>query len=238
MDKQYERISLFLKEEGLNKLQAAKVLIVGIGGVGGYAAEALARTGIGHLVLMDHDVVSESNLNRQIFADYTSINQAKCEVMKKRIQSFSKTKVTCIQAFYNEETTIIDEAFDYVIDACDTLSAKVSMVEACKQKTVSYIGCLGMANRIDPSKIIETTLDKTENDPLAKAFRQIVRKKEIKGKIKVVASKELPFKQNTLVNPEGKTLKDKYPPASLIFVPAAAGLLLASIVTREIVERT
>lgn len=236
MEGQYERITLMIQDEGLEKLRKAKVLIVGLGGVGGYAAEALARTGIGKLVLMDHDEVSLTNLNRQIIANYGSIGQSKVTLMKDRITTYSDTKVHCIQAFYDADSTVLDSTYDYVIDACDTLSAKVALIKHCHQLKVNLITSLGMANRLDSSKVLQTTLDKTTYDPLAKALREQVKKDKISYKVHVVCSTEIPFKQSKLVNPNGLTLKEKYPPASCVFVPAAAGLLLASIVVRKIVE--
>ena len=238
METPLERLELLVGEAAVQRLKQACVLIVGIGGVGGYAAEALGRSGIGKLILVDADTVAPSNLNRQIIATLDTLNQSKTEVMAARIRSFAPDcEVTTIHEFFNEQSeSLFDQKMDYVIDAIDTLSSKLTLIEMAHRHGVPCISSLGMANRFDPTQLTVTTLDKTCNDPLARALRQLVRKRGFTAKIPVVWSKELPYTQNRLIHAEGKTLKQKYPPASTIFVPAAAGLSCASVVFQALIE--
>ncbi len=157
------------------------MLIVGIGGLGGYAAEALGRSGIGKLILVDADTVAPSNLNRQIIATLQTLNQSKTEVMAARIRSFApECEVRAVNAFFNEQSeSLFDQKIDYVIDAIDTLSSKLALIEMAQRHSVPCISSLGMANRFDPTQLTVTTLDKTCNDPLARALRQMVRKRGI-----------------------------------------------------------
>ena len=238
METPLQRLELLVGPAAIERLKQACVLIVGIGGVGGYAAEALGRSGIGKLILVDADTVAPSNLNRQIIATLETLNQSKTEVMAARIRSFApECEVQAVNAFFNEQSeSLCDQKIDYVIDAIDTLSSKLALIEIAQRHSVPCISSLGMANRFDPTQLTVTTLDKTCNDPLARALRQMVRKRGFTVKIPVVWSRELPRTQNQLVNAEGQTLKQKYPPASTIFVPAAAGLTCASVVFQALIE--
>jgi tRNA threonylcarbamoyladenosine dehydratase len=229
-----ERVELLVGKDKVDALRVATVLIVGVGGVGSYAAEALARSGIGKLILVDNDVVALSNLNRQILATFETLGKNKTDSMKERIESYtSDCKVVCINQFFGVELEyLFEQKIDYVIDAIDTVTAKMDLIELCHKYNVKCISSLGMANRFDPSKVIQTTLDKTAYDPLAKALRNLAKIRRINYKIHVTYSQEIPFKQNVEVNPDGKTRKERIPPASMIFVPAASGLLCASIVIR------
>ncbi|SJZ69105.1 tRNA threonylcarbamoyladenosine dehydratase [Anaerorhabdus furcosa] len=234
MSNPLERVELLVGKEKVDSLRKATVLIVGVGGVGSYAAESLSRSGVGKLILVDHDVVASSNLNRQILATYETIGKPKTECMKERIHSFNlDCEVVCINEFFSVELeSIFAQKIDYVIDAIDTVTAKLDLIEMCHRFKVPCISSLGMANRFNPSKVIQTTLDKTTYDPLAKALRDLAKKRNIKYKIHVTFSEEIPLKQNVEINPDGKTRKERIPPASIVFVPAASGLLCASIVTR------
>ncbi len=235
-----KRVELLIGKSGIDKLKNATVLIVGVGGVGSYAAESLARSGIGRLILVDADTVASSNLNRQIMADESTIGQDKCEAMKERILSYNKEcEVICIHRFFDKSfQDLLDEFdLDYVIDAIDTITSKMDLIQMCAYRKIPCITSLGMANRLDPSCLEVTTLDKTSMDPLAKALRQLARKRNYTRKIKVVFSKEQPIKQNVIVDEKGQTRKEMIPPSSMIFVPAAAGLLLGSVVTREILKK-
>ena len=233
---QFERVKLLLKEENFQKLQQARVAVIGVGGVGSYAAEALARSGIGSLVLVDKDEVAISNLNRQIHSMYSTLDQPKVEVMKERIQGYCCCEVITYNVFFDKEKKEMLEGCDFVIDAIDTISAKMDLIEVCHEMNIPCISSLGMANRLDPTQLIITTLDKTADDPLAKACRVMARKRGMNYKIKVVFSKEHPIKQNQMVNEDGVTRKDRIPPASMIFVPAASGLACAYEALRTLVE--
>lgn len=223
MDKRLEKVELLIKKEGIEILKNSTVLIIGVGGVGSYCAESLARSGIGKLVLVDKDIVDITNLNRQIHALDNTIGKSKVEVMKERINLYSDCEVVIHKIFYDKDSNYIFDNVDFVVDAIDTVSSKVDIMEYCLENKIDFISSMGMANRFDSSKIKYTTLDKTYNDPLSKACRNLVRKRNIKGKIPIVFSSEIPVKQT--------------PPASLMFTPASAGLLCGSVVVRKLLER-
>lgn len=239
MNEAMQRIELLIGEEGLAKLQNATVAVVGVGGVGSFSAESLARCGIGKLILVDADTVAESNLNRQIHATYQTVGEYKTKVMKERILSFNKNcEVIEMPFFYDKEkeNEIFSYPIDFVIDAIDTLTCKADLIEACLNRKIPFISSMGMANRFDPTKIEIMELMKTEGDPLARVMRNIMRKRKVKGKIPVCFSKELPVTQTKIVNENGATRKEKMPPASTPFVPCAAGLACASYAVRKLLE--
>ena len=239
MNEAMERIELLIQKEGCLKLQNACVLVVGVGGVGSYSAESLARCGVGQLILVDADTVAPSNLNRQIHATYETIDKAKTTVMKERIATYNRDCIVIEKnMFYDaeHENEIFDRPIDFVIDAIDTITCKVDLIEACLKRKIPFISSMGMANRFDPSKIDCRDLMKTEYDPLSKVMRNIVRKRRIKGKIPVVFSREIPVTQTKVINEDGKTRKEKMPPSSTPFVPCAAGLMCASIAVGKILE--
>ncbi|MEF9967554.1 MAG: tRNA threonylcarbamoyladenosine dehydratase [Longicatena sp.] len=240
METPLQRMDLLIGTEGMNIIKNATVMIVGIGGVGSYAAEALARCGIGSLILVDGDRIAISNLNRQIHATFQSIGQEKPEVMKQRIETYrDNCNIICKDMFYNEEKN--DELFankvDFVVDAIDTMSSKLSLIQYCLAHKIPFISSMGMANRLDPTKIVCCDLMKTSYDPVAKIMRNLVRKHHIKGKIPVVYSSEHPSIQSIIVNEEGVSRKQKMPPASSPFVPSAAGLACASYVIQKLLQR-
>lgn len=235
-----QRMELLIQKEGLEKLKHAVVMIVGVGGVGSYAAEALARCGIGTLVLVDGDTVAISNLNRQIHATYATLQQSKTKVMKERIETYRKDcNVVCYDLFYNasQNDVLFSQPVDFVIDAIDTMSSKLELIQYCLSHKIPFISSMGMANRMDPTKVEITELMKTNYDPVAKIMRTMVRKNKIKGKIPVLFSTEQPTTQTIIVNEEGTTRKQKMPPASSPFVPSAAGLAAASYAVRNILNR-
>ena len=232
------RTELLIGNEGLQKLRNACVLVVGVGGVGSFAAEALARTGIGHLILIDNDAVSLSNLNRQIMAVYDTVNIDKTKAMQDRIASYSKCRVDAVNRFFNAEDMSEIQRADFVIDAIDTITSKLDLIEACHLNNTPSIHSLGMGNRLDPSSVKTALLDKTSGDPLARCMRSAARKRKIDYPIHVLFSDETPHVQNQIVDPEGATRKEQIPPASCIFVPAAAGLLAASVCVRYILKGT
>lgn len=239
MEKMNERTILLLGNNGIEVLKKATVMVVGIGGVGSYCVEALARCGIGKLILVDGDTVAPSNLNRQIHATYDTIDQEKTTVMKERIKTYQKDcDVICYTMFYNQTKNelLFQEHVDFVVDAIDTISSKLDLISYCLNHKIPLISSLGMANRLDPTCVTVTELMKTSYDPLAKVMRNLVRKRQIRGKIPVVYSSEHPMTQTVVVNEEGKTRKEKMPPASSPFVPAAAGLACASYVVRKLLE--
>ena len=220
------RSEMLLGKQGVGSLRSKRVAVFGAGGVGGAAIEALARSSIGTIDIFDNDVFSESNLNRQILSSIEVIGKEKVEVAKSRIASIDPLiKVNVHKMFYlpQERENIDFREFDYVIDAIDTLTAKVDLALACLEANVPLISALGCGNRLDPKKLIVTDIFKTEGDPLAKSFRKALREKGIK-KLKVVYSTEQPLKP---INQLEDEVTKRHSPGSMVFVPNAAGLILA-----------
>lgn len=237
MNEAMQRNVYLLGEGNVEKLANSCVLVFGVGGVGSFAAEALARCGVGKLILVDCDEVVESNLNRQIHATYQTIGMRKTSAMKERILSFNPNcEVIEKDMFYSKETEgeLFSDKIDFVVDAIDTISSKMDLIETCLRRKIPFISSTGMANRLDPSKLSVKDLMKTDVDPLAKVMRNIVKKRNIKGKIPVVISSEYPRVQTILRNEEGVTRKERMPLASSSFVPASAGLLCASVAVRKL----
>lgn len=235
-----QRMELLIGEENIKKLQNSVVMVIGVGGVGSYAAEALARSGIGKLILVDGDTVALSNLNRQIHATFETIGKSKTQVMKERILTYrNDCTVITKDIFYNEDANSIlfDEPVDFVIDAIDTMTSKLSIIQYCLRNKIKFISSMGMANRMDPTKIEICDLMKTNYDPVAKIMRNLIRKNKIKGKIPVVWSKEQPTVQTKVINENGMTRKQKMPPASSPFVPSAAGLAIASYTMMQLLNK-
>lgn len=239
MGEELERVRLLLGEDAVRKLHDSTVLVAGVGGVGSYAAEALARTGIGHLILVDKDNVELSNLNRQIMADHSTVNIPKVRAMRERIHSFApECEVTEMEVFLSADNMDIVKEAGFVIDAIDTVTSKLDLIEACHEYGIPFVSSLGMGNRLDSSQVSYTDLWKTQGDPLAKSVRAMARKRGIRYKVPVLFSSEEPIRQSLVIHPDGETRKERIPPASVIFVPAAAGLLAASIAVRKLLEET
>lgn len=222
-----ERLELLVGTENLDKLRNSNVLVIGIGGVGGYAVESLARSGIGSLTLVDPDVVEKTNINRQIVALTSTIGKYKVDVAKERVQDIGlDTHVRIAKEFVTEEN-IEDylEEIDFVIDACDTLLTKLAIIKACKKRDISFISCMGTGNKMDPTKFCIMDLSKTSYDPLAKRLRKLVRDSNIEGFIPVVVSTEM----------KNVDVKDTIPSNS--FVPGVAGMICASYVINQLISR-
>ena len=235
----FERNHLLIKEAGMDKLNAASVLVLGVGGVGSYVAESLARSGVGTLILVDGDQIAMSNCNRQIHANFNTIGTSKTMQMKERIHTYAPhCNVITYDMFYSEEANdvLFQHQIDFVVDAIDTMSCKLAIIQYCKQHKLPFISSMGMANRLDPTKVMITDLSKTSYDPVAKIMRNLVKKHHIKGKIPVAFSTEQPIVQTQTINENGETRKQKMPPASMIFVPAAAGLAIGSYVVQQLIK--
>ena len=229
---QFSRTELLIGEEGLKKLHNSKVLIFGVGGVGGYVVEALARSGVGTLDLVDNDEVALTNINRQIVATLDVIGEPKVQVFKNRIQSISlDTQVNTHQVFYLPENSgdFDFTKYDYVVDAIDTVAAKLDIIQKCHDCGTPIISAMGCGNRMDPTKLVVTDIFKTETDPLAKVIRKGLRERGIK-KLKVVASTEQPLKP---LESDEVTSK-RTVPGSTAFVPPAAGLIIAAEVVKDL----
>lgn len=230
MSKFERTISLF-GEEKFKKLQNTKVLIFGIGGVGGYATEALARAGIEDFCLVDGDVVAESNINRQIIATTKTVGQPKVKVMKERILDINPdARVETKKLFYLPENSkeIDFEKFDYIIDAIDTVSAKLDIIEQAKKHNKKIISAMGAGNKIDVFGFVVADIFDTKVCPLAKIMRKELKARGVES-LKVVYSQEKPFSTTIIEN--GKRI-----PSSNSFVPGIAGLTLAGEVIKEITE--
>lgn len=224
-----ERSALLLGNEALEILKNKTVLVVGIGGVGSFCVEALARTGIGHLILVDKDKVESSNINRQLLATMETIDQVKVAVMKKRIQTLNpECKVDVYDCFYDcsMDEKIFSQKIDFVIDCIDSIKSKQDLAMACIQRDIPFLSSMGTARRLDPSKLEIMELEKTSYDPIAKRMRNWKRKNKIRNKIWVVCSTEPP-----------RPVEAGKPLPSMIFVPASAGLLLASECVKKLINK-
>lgn len=217
---EFSRVSMLID---INQLKNKTVAIVGIGGVGGYVAESLARSGVGKLILVDYDVVDETNINRQIIALHSTIGKEKVSLMEERIHDICEdTQVVSYRIMYGEENRydIFSEKIDFLVDACDIVRSKQILITECLNRGIPFISSMGTGNRLDPSKLTVTDLAKTEGDPLARIMRKWAKDRGIRTPIPVLYSSELPIKTGTRQ------------PGSLIFVPASAGLLISSYIVR------
>lgn len=244
MSDQLIRTRLLIGDEPLERLKKARVAVFGVGGVGGYAVEALARSGVGTLHLYDDDTVSESNLNRQIAALHSTLGQPKAEVMARRVRDINPAcQVEAIRMFYlPQNADDVDLAqYDYVVDCIDTVTAKLELVTRCTALQIKIISAMGTGNKFDPSALVVTDISKTQGCPLARTMRKELRRRGI-NHLKVVYSTELPTAPLRAADYEPPDISDTRPgsaarrdtPGSTPFVPAAAGLLLASQVVREL----
>ena len=233
---EFERSRMLLGEEKLEKLFASSVAIFGLGGVGGSAVEALARAGVGTFHLIDADVFSVSNINRQLLATHETIDKDKVEVAKERILSINPdAKVFTYKTFFLPgDTAIPFDAFDFVIDAIDTVSAKAAIAEECHKRNIPEVMCLGMGNRIDPSQIHIGDLFETSGDPLAKVMRKKCRELGIES-LRVVYSLEEPMERLFKIESDSPTRRDV--PGSLPFVPPVAGYCLAFEAVRFLLDK-
>ena len=226
------RLQRLIGFEAFNKLQNSKVLVFGVGGVGGYVCESLARSGVGTIGIVDNDTVNLSNINRQIIATTSTVDRYKTDVMEERILSINPNCiVNKYTMFYLPETKdlIPLNEYDYIVDAIDTVTAKIILIEEANRLNIPIICSMGTGNRMNPSKIIHTDLSKTSGDPLAKVMRRELRKRGITN-LDVVTSTEAPIK------PLSFEIGDERTPASAPFVPPTAGLLIGSIVVQSLIK--
>lgn len=232
MNNQFQRTEILIGEENLNKLKKQTIAIFGIGGVGSYVAEALARTGIGKFILIDNDKIDITNINRQIHATHEAIGKPKVEEMKKRIQSINpEAEIETIHEFVTENNIqeITNKQIDYIVDAIDTVKSKIEIIKTAKQKNIPIISSMGTANKLEPTKLEVTDIYKTRTCPLAKIIRKELRKLEIPN-LKIVYSTEEP--KPSKQNQDGtRTL------GSISFVPSTAGLIIASEIVKDIIKK-
>ena len=217
----FSRLEKLIGEEKLINLSKKSVLILGVGGVGGYVAESLARSGIGTLILVDFDTIDESNINRQIIALDSTIGLKKVDVLEKRIKEInSDINVIKIDKFIDSEnyTLLFDYDIDYFVDACDTVTTKKCVIKYCLDNDINFITSMGTGNKFDPSKLEIIDIRKTVNDPLARIMRKFVKDLKTNKKVMVCTSSELPVKTGDRT------------PGSTAFVPSSAGLLIGSYI--------
>lgn len=225
--RKFDRFEKLIGFSNLEELSEKSVLILGCGGVGGYVCEALARSNIGTLILVDYDVVDVTNINRQIVALESTVGKKKVEVLEKRIKDINcDCKVIKIDEFIDRNN--LNELFkykvDFFVDACDTVSTKKEVIKRCLASKIDFISSMGTGNKLDPSSLEITEIRKTINDPLARILRKFVKDEKIKQKVMVLSSKELPIKTGNRT------------PGSTAFVPSCAGLLIASYIVRKFIN--
>lgn len=223
----FERLKALIDEIQFEKIQRTKILLVGLGGVGGYTLESLVRSGFKHLTLVDGDIIAESNLNRQIIAKNDNLGHTKVEEAKLRALSINKDiNIKTIATFLTQSNfkEYINDKYDYIIDACDDIKIKIELIKYAQDKNIKIITCLGTGKKLNPTKLEVTTLNKTFNDPLAKKLRYELRKQNISLKIPVVFSSEEVLNTNTTIG-------------SAIFVPSCAGILLANYIFMDIINQ-
>lgn len=243
---QFSRTELAIGTEGIEKMKNSTVAVLGIGGVGSIAAEALARNGVGRIVMIDKDVVDITNVNRQIHALTTTVGQPKADLMRDRIKLINpECDAISLRMFYTEETyeQLFAYPLDYVIDASDTITYKIHLIKQCLQRKIPIISSMGAANKMDPTRFEVADISKTHMDPIARVIRQRLRKEGIHKGVKVVFSTEKPLKpredvtQRIVPEDAPEIRKAKQPPASNSFVPPVAGLIMVSEVVKDLLEQ-
>lgn len=233
MVNQFSRTEILIGKKGIEKLNKAKVVVFGIGGVGSYVVEALARVGVGHLILVDFDKVDITNLNRQIEATHSTIGKLKIEVMKERILDINpnaKVEIYKPDEIEDGEENIIDNTMTYVVDAIDTMTSKLKIIEKAKKEKVPIISATGTGNKLDPTMFEVEDIFKTSVCPVCKILRKELKNRGIKD-LKVVYSKELPVKPQIERETTEKTI------GSISFVPSVAGLIIAGEVIKDIIQK-
>ncbi len=247
MQHKFTRTELIIGPQGLAKLTAAKVIVFGVGGVGSFVVEALARAGIGELILVDYDDICLTNINRQLHALHSTVGQAKVEVMRQRLHDINPDlKVTAIKEFYGPEQAdrLLTSDLTYVVDAIDSVSSKVSLVVECKARGIPIIASMGAGNKLHPIAFRVADIADTTICPLAKAVRKLLRKQGIERGLKVVYSTEPPItpcevefdcKTDCVCpNQDGHCAKKRQIPGSISFVPSVVGLIIAGEVVNDI----
>lgn len=249
---EFSRTELLIGKEALNKLKQSSVAIFGIGGVGSFAVEALVRAGVGKLILIDDDCVCVTNINRQLHATHKTIGMPKVEAMKKRIiDIYPELEVVTFQHFYMPGSSyeLLCEDYSYIIDAIDTVTAKIDLIVSAKKLGIPIISCMGAGNKLDPTKFKISDIYSTSVCPLAKVMRKELRQREIDS-LKVLYSEEVPKKlaeyeesscSGNCVCPEGTTRRctaRRHIPGSISYVPSVAGLIIAGEVIKDLISAT
>lgn len=241
MFSQFSRSELVMGKAAVLALRAKRVAVFGVGGVGSFAIEALARAGIGYFLLVDNDVVSITNINRQLVALHSTIGLSKVDVMKERILDINPEAIVDVKKeFYLPETadSILSGELDYIVDAIDTVTGKISLVEEAKKRSIPVISVMGAGNKMDPSRFEVTDISKTSYCPLAKVMRRELRDRGIRS-LKVVYSKEEPIKpkvDESASGAERRGTTQNGVPGSVSFVPPVAGMIAASEVIKDLIQ--
>lgn len=223
----YARLEKVIGKDKVDDLGQKCVLVIGCGGVGGYVCEALARSNIGRLIIVDFDVVDITNINRQIIALESTIGQKKVDVLEKRLKDINPNlDVVKIDSFIGVDNieVLFKEKLDYLVDACDSIKTKLALIDECLKRKIPFVSSMGTGNKLDPTKLDVVDIRKTVNDPLARIIRKYIKDKKIKDKVMVLSSTEVPVKTGERT------------PGSTAFVPGAAGLILASFVVRNLIK--
>ncbi len=223
----FDRLEKIVDVEKIKKIQNNSVLVLGIGGVGGYVVESLVRSGIGKIIIVDKDIVDETNINRQIIALTSTIGKSKVDAFEERIHDINPNcKVIKINSFINKENIelLFKKNIDYLVDACDTMSTKILVIEECLRRKIKFISSMGTGNKFHPELLEITDIRKTINDPIAKIIRKYVKDNKINDKIMVLSSREVPVHINDRIV------------GSTSFVPPSAGLLIASYIINDIIK--
>ncbi len=233
MMERFLRTEAILGADSMEKLKNSKVLVFGIGGVGGHAAEAIVRSGIGEIHLVDSDRVSVTNINRQIIADESTVGRLKTEVMEKHLKLINpELRVKCFNIFYTPENA--DEIdlsdYSYIVDAIDSVPSKVELIERAKRENIPIISSMGFGNKLNPTEIEVADISKTEVCPLARSIRRLLRQKGI-NHLKCVYSKEVPKMPDAPIEDKGKRTV-----GSVAFVPSVAGIIIASEVIKALIK--
>jgi tRNA A37 threonylcarbamoyladenosine dehydratase len=221
------RLERIIGTSNVELLSKKCVLVLGVGGVGGYVVESLARSGIGKIIIVDFDNVDESNINRQIIALESTVGLKKVDVLESRIKDINPNcEVIKIDYFIDQNNfnILFSEHIDFFVDACDTISVKKMVISKCISDSIPFITCMGTGNKLDPSKLEITDIRNTKNDPIARILRKYVKDSKINKKVLVCTSTELPIKTNTRT------------PGSSAFVPSSAGLLIGSYIIRYFIK--
>lgn len=223
----YARLEKVIGKDKVTDLGQKCVLVIGCGGVGGYVCEALARSNIGRLIIVDFDVVDVTNINRQIIALESTIGQKKVDVLEKRLKDINPNlDVVKIDSFIGVDNieVLFKDKLDYLVDACDSIKTKLALIDECLKRKIPFVSSMGTGNKLNPTKLDVVDIRKTVNDPLARIIRKYVKDKKIKDKVMVLSSTEVPVKTGERT------------PGSTAFVPGTAGLILASFVVRNLIK--
>lgn len=235
MTEKFSRTQLLIGKEGIEKLAKSRVAVFGVGGVGGYVIEALARSAVGYIDIIDNDTVCESNINRQIIATTKTLERLKVDVAKERILEINPdANVKAYNMFFTPQNAheFDFKNYDYIIDAIDTVSGKLALIEKAKEHKIPIICSMGAGNKLDPTKFEVSDISKTTVCPLARVIRTELKKRKITD-VKVVYSKETPIKPNTS---EEENFSKKQIPGSISFVPSVVGLIIAGEVIKDLIS--